>query len=188
MIPSRARRTFFIALLLLAGALFGGIYFVGAPLETAAAPWGFRSFQLAGDPVVCHAIVGAWNAANSALPLRACFLAGLDFLFVLLYANCLGLACIWSAEQFEDKGLHACGAILAWLQWVAGATGVLGNAMAAVVLLGQRGTFWPQQARFQTVSMVCLACLGLAFVLLGAIQNAMSFLYVRRSAAPQKAA
>ncbi len=178
-IPSRRRRNLFIALLLLTLLVLAVEYLVGAPLETAAAPGGLRSLQLAGDPIVCNAIIASWDAPNQ---MRACFLVGLDFLLLLLYTNTACLACVWAAEQFDFIWLHSLGMWLAWGQWLAAVCGMLGDTATAAILFGQRGSLWPQQAEFQIAYKFYFVSLGLVFILLGLVQNAISAIYARSSA------
>ena len=184
-ISPRRKRNLFIALLLLTCLVYGVGYFIGAPLETAAAPSGLRSLELSGDPIVSTIILQSWDTPNQ---LRASFLLGLDCLLLLLGTTALGLACIWAGDQFDNKWLNRSGVWLAWCQWAANLPGILGDAATAAILFGQRGSFWPQQAKFEIEYKFYLLSLGFAFVLLGAVQNVASAIYGRSSPAPQKRA
>lgn len=66
--------------------LMAALYLINQPLQTAAAPQGMISFQLAGSAEQAHAIIRSWRNGNLALAQIALWL---DFLFIATYLAAL---------------------------------------------------------------------------------------------------
>ncbi len=120
---------------------FVGMHVIHEPLENPVAPFGILSLQFAGDATGARAILESWDAR---LRLRAAFGLGFDYLFLMLYANLLALACVQAGYR-ERRGqvLHraspdtdspdltpsAVGALGAWVAWMAGILDLFENAL-----------------------------------------------------------
>ncbi len=120
----------------------GGVQVVGRPLQTAAAPQGIVSYELAGDPATTQAILDSWGP-NARV--HAGFSLGLDTLFMPLYAATIALSCLWGAGAFRRRRwpLVALGRPLAWGVWLAALCDVVENIALWRLLVGPVAVPWP---------------------------------------------
>jgi hypothetical protein len=92
---------------------------LGAPLQTAAAPTGIVSYELAGDAPTAQAMLDSWDEVAK---IYAGFNLGLDYLFLLLYSTTIAMAILWLADSLKLQGWALSLAVwLAWGQWLAAA-------------------------------------------------------------------
>ena len=122
-IPSDYRRGVLISLLVPTVLLWGILRSLQAGLNTGTtgkAPQGMLSFELAGDPLVTHAIfnagAGGWDAASITSAETALLL---DYAFLLCYSTTLALGCVWASKLWVTPRMTELGAWLAWGQLAA---------------------------------------------------------------------
>lgn len=86
---------------------------ISQPLSTAAAPSGIVSLELAGTAEKTQIIMDSWDAQAQLL---AAFGLGFDYLFMVIYAATLGLACLWARDSLQKDRwpLGRLGVPLAW--------------------------------------------------------------------------
>lgn len=74
--------------------------FIGAPLVTAAAPFGIVSFELAWNASRAAEILASWDATAR---LYAAFSLGLDYLFMAVYSLALALGTLLAADSLAAR-------------------------------------------------------------------------------------
>lgn len=138
--------------------------FIGRPLTTEAAPDGIISYEFAGSVENAQRMIGAWDARAQ---LVAAFSLGLDFLYPLLYAGAISLACVWAAVRVRPSasGLAAVGIWLAWGAWLAAGLDYVENIALIQLLLGATAGLWPPLAFLCAAIKFILVILGLLYVL-----------------------
>lgn len=130
-----------LALTVLLMAVFG---ITGAPLTTAAAPWGIVSFEVAGNPQRAAEMVASWDQAAQR---AASFGLGIDYLFMPVYATALALGCLQAAAALRSARwpLAGAGAPLAWLAWIAALFDAVENLALWIEMSGPLSP-WPEIA------------------------------------------
>jgi len=98
---------FFLFLTLLIFAVFGGL---DAPLQTAPAPNGIVSFELAWTARAAQSILDSWNAQAR---LFAAFGLGFDYLFMPIYALTLSFGLLLAGRGVSPRWRN----LAAWLGW-----------------------------------------------------------------------
>ncbi len=148
-------------------ALMAVMAIVGAPLTTQAAPQGIVSFEFAGTIARAMEILDSWGHPGQ---LRAAFIQGLDYLFLLVYSTTIGLGCVWAARTFDKRGgsLTSLGALLAWGVWLAAAFDAVENVALVVLLFGGLASPWPEIARVCAVVKFALVFVGLVYTFFAA--------------------
>jgi len=68
---------------------------IGSPLTTEVASAGILSYEFAWNIETAQAILASWDAHDR---LVAAFSLGLDFLYPVLYAAAISLACVWATR------------------------------------------------------------------------------------------
>jgi hypothetical protein len=96
---------------------------IDGALQTAAAPHGIVSYELAGNASVAGAIMASWNANAQ---LHAAFSLGFDYLYMLAYSVTLALTALWLADV-HTGALRKLGVMLAWGMGAAGLADALEN-------------------------------------------------------------
>jgi hypothetical protein len=161
LIPLAWRPKVFWLLLALTLAILGVMNTVGEPLNTAAAPLGIMSFEVAGSVTKAGEMLASWDADAR---VRAGFIQGLDFLFPLVYSTTFGLACSWAGGVLRSARwpLAALSIPLAWGQWLAALFDAIENIALVILLFGALASPWPE------VAMLC-ACLKFGLLFIGLI-------------------
>jgi len=146
---------------------------VGAPLMTVDAPSGIVSYELAGSVTKTQAILNSWN--QNAL-LHAAFSLGLDYLFMVVYAAAISLACVWAAEGIKNRRwpLGGLGAPLAWGVWLAGLLDAVENLGLTLILFGSALYPWTAIARWCAIFKFALIFFGLVYALYGLVVGIVS--------------
>lgn len=157
----------FFPLLALTLLLLVVMSWVGLPLETAAAPYGIISYELAGDVSNSLSIIASWDDTAR---MHAAFSLGLDYLFLVLYSTTIGLACIWAARvlQVNSWRLAAVGIPLAWGLWLAALLDAIENAGLISLLFGSQAQSWSLLARWCALFKFGIIFAGLTYAFLGA--------------------
>ncbi len=161
----------------LAKAIFGGLFIltlllmvlmnlIGAPLETAAAPYGIISYELAGNSKNALKILASWGEIARQ---KAAFSLGLDYLFMVVYSTTIGLGCILAGRAMveRDVSLGKVGLPLAWGQWAAAGLDALENIGLVLILFGWDAQLWAPLSRWCAILKFSLIFLGITYSLLG---------------------
>jgi hypothetical protein len=161
-IPAHKRPLLFWLCFGLTMAVMVTLNVTGMPLQTAAAPVGIVSFELAGNVSTAQTILASWDEAAR---IYAGFNLGLDYLFLVLYSTTIALAILWLADSLKLQGWSlALATWLAWGQWLAAALDAVENGALLVMLVGEAATPWPQVAFWTAVVKFALIALGLLYV------------------------
>ena len=168
LIPPKRRVAVFLSFLALTLALMITLLLIDVPLETAAAPKGIVSYELAGSVTEAQRILDSWSPHAR---LYAAFSLGLDYLYMPSYAITIGLACAWAAELWRVRraALALVGVGLAWGLMLAALCDAIENVSLVTMLLAGVREPWPAVARGCAVVKFLLIGAGLAYVLLGAV-------------------
>ncbi len=139
---------------------------ISAPLVTPEAPLGIVSFEFAGDLDTTRAILSSWGEDGR---LRAALALGLDFLFLVLYAAAIALACGRVAERWgsPETPAHRLGVALAWGALLAGALDAVENTAGVMLLLGSQAAAWAPLAAVCAALKFALVAAGLAYAAIG---------------------
>ena len=163
--PSLRKRTFWLLFIFTLLLMF--IFTVtGAPLNTASAPYGVVSYELAGSTARAQAILASWDQKAQ---LIAAFGLGLDYLFMLAYSTTIGLGCIWAGEVLQGHKwpLARLGVALAWLLGLAASLDAVENMALMILILGNLASPWPELARWCATGKFTLIFAGLVYAFLG---------------------
>lgn len=146
-------------------ALTAVLQFVGRPLQTAAAPLGIISFELAGTWEAAGAMVASWDQAAQ---LHAAFSLGLDYLYMPLYAATIALACVRAAAStLRRPPAAALGLLLAWGLGLAALLDAVENVALWQVLQGPAAVAWPAVARWCAIAKFAWVFAGLLYASAG---------------------
>jgi hypothetical protein len=148
-------------------ALTAALQLIGRPLQTAAAPLGIVSFELAGTLAAAQAMIASWD---SSAQLHAAFGLGLDYLYMPLYAVTIALACVRTAATSlrTPQAAAALGFLLAWGLGLAALLDAVENAALWQVLQGSTATAWPAIARWCAIVKFAWVIAGLLYAGTGA--------------------
>jgi hypothetical protein len=164
------QRRLFIVLLSLTILIMVIMNMVGMILNTAEAPSGIVSFELAYTPARAQSIINSWS---SAAQLRAAFIQGLDFLFPLVYSTMFGLGSIMAAGVLRIRGKRFAqwGVILAWGLWLAALFDYIENIALITLLFGRVTSPFPEIAGVCAVIKFTMILLGTIYVLFGLVMR-----------------
>jgi hypothetical protein len=144
-------------------AIMAALTISGAPLQTAAAPTGIVSYELAGDVPAAQAMLDSWDDVAK---IYAGFNLGLDYLFMVLYSTTIAMAILWLADSLKLQGWAlSLAAWLAWGQWLGAALDAVENGALFFMLVGEAAAPWPQVAYWSAAVKFALLGLGLLYVL-----------------------
>ena len=120
--PSTHKRLFwsFLVLTIIATLV---LQIIDGALQTAAAPSGIVSYELAGTATAAGNILSSWDANAQ---LHAAFSLGFDYLYMLAYTVTLALVALWLAEV-QTGLMRTLGVLLAWGMGIAGLADALEN-------------------------------------------------------------
>jgi hypothetical protein len=140
----------------------------GAPLTTAAAPYGVVSFELAGSVEKTDLILNSWDAD---VQLRAAFGLGLDYLFMAVYASTIALGCGIAARVLKRTGwpLGSWGSLLGWAVILAAILDSIENIALTTLIFGSVVSPWPEIARWCAIFKFALIFIGIVYVIYGAV-------------------
>jgi hypothetical protein len=134
-----------------------------APLRTEAAPKGIVSFELAKDYEASRHILSSWDAEAK---VYAALSLGLDYLFLIVYALFISLACIRVAEALNSDYLFffILARVLAWSQFLAAVLDALENMALIQLLLNSSRSWLPVLARWGAMVKFGIVGAGLIFI------------------------
>ncbi len=167
-LSASASRSLFIVSLVLTVVLMMAMNSLGSGLNNPTAPMGIISFELAGTLENAERILSTWDAATL---LRLSFSLGLDFLYLVVYATSISLACLWAGKVWQRAGWKASiiGSLAAWGLWLAAGLDAIENLALTRLLFGERLGWLPLVARWAATLKFALILLGLLIALLGLI-------------------
>ena len=136
----------------------------GKSLNTEEAPYGIISFELAGSVQKTEDILNSWDPAAQ---LRASFIQGLDFLYLVIYSTTLVLAVLWASETLFKAGWPpaSAGIYLAWGMWLAGVLDAVENIALVGMLFGNILSPLPEVAAVCAIIKFALIFIGLVYTL-----------------------
>ncbi len=138
---------------------------IGAPLPTDAAPAGILSFEFAGSVPKAQAMIASWNARAQ---VHAGLSLGLDFLYPLVYAAAISLACLAAAPHLPGVG-PALAQGLSRAIWLAAALDYVENIALIQLLLGSTQAIWPPLAWICAAIKFAIVLAGISLALWGGI-------------------
>jgi len=157
------RRSLLISLLVMVVIIFIIFRFLDVPLRTQAAPSGIVSYELAGTTTQANLILQSWG---SSARLYAAFGLGFDYLFMLIYAATLSLACLMSGSRLTGW-LSRLGSWLAWGMILAAGADAVENLSLWSELNGQVTPLWSGLAAACATLKFTLLLLGVLYSLAG---------------------
>ncbi len=143
-------------------ALTAVLQAIGRPLQTAAAPLGIVSFELAGATAAAQTILASWDAFARQ---HAAFSLGLDYLYMPLYAVTIALACVRASATSlrSPQAVAMLGLLLAWGLGLAALLDAVENLALWQVLQGSTAGAWPATARWCAIAKFVLVGAGLFY-------------------------
>ncbi len=160
--------TMFWPLLIATLIVMAAFQILDRPLRTPAAPYGIVSFELAGNTDAARAMIDSWDDRAR---LYAAFGLGLDYLFMLLYATTIAIACLWIADIYALAGwpLAGWGVLVAWGVWLAAVLDGIENYALWRLLTGPVVNPWPGIARWCASFKFVLIAIGILYGIAGGI-------------------
>jgi hypothetical protein len=168
-IPPSARLPVFVVLTLLTLAVMAGLMALNRRLKRRkAAKKGIVEFELAGELDRARSILRVWGSAGKVV---AGLSLGLDYLYLVLYANAIGLGCVLVGAGLGPRAgfLSAAGSVLAWAQYGAALLDAVENWALIRLLLGKERALWPAVAFWCALPKFAAVIAGLAYVLIGGL-------------------
>jgi len=167
-LPIAKQTRTFIVLLLLTIAVMITLQVLGGPLKTDVAPFGIISFELAGTLPLAQKMVESWGKLGQ---IFAGLNLGLDFLFIIMYANCIGLGCVIVARNLSRHGafLATTGIGLSWALWLAALFDCIENYALINLLLGSQQATFALIAKWCAIPKFLIVGLCIAYIILGAL-------------------
>lgn len=143
---------------------------IDKPLKTGVAPQGIVSYELAGDVAKAQAIVDSWDERAR---IYAGFSLGFDYLFMLLYATTIAMACLWSAAVFEavSAPLAMLGSLAAWGILLAAVLDGVENYALFRMLTRAVADPWPAISRWCASIKFLLVAIGILYGVAGGIAS-----------------
>lgn len=162
-LPSERRKPLFLPLLALTVILFAVFRVLDAPLQSAPAPNGIVSYELAGNIKPAAGILASWDARAR---LFAAFGLGLDYFFMPVYALTLSLGSLLAAGRHAGW-FSRLGAWIGWGAFAAALFDAVENFSLWKFMLGDFQTLWPRTAAFCATMKFSLLLMGLVYALAG---------------------
>jgi len=167
-LPESAQRSALLILFLLSATLLAGMHSLDQTMITDFSPRGIVSFELAGNVNQAKQILREWGPEGK---VYAALSLGLDYLFLIVYALFISLACVLIARYFNLRiaFLAIWGFVLGWGQFFAALLDAIENlALINLILYSQR-EFWPIIARWCAIFKFGIVGAGLSYILTGTL-------------------
>jgi len=161
-----AQRWALLIFFLMSTLLLAGMHTLDQALISAAAPNGIVSFELAGSIDHARKILTAWGSEGKAY---ATLSLGLDYLFLIVYALFISLACVRIARHFKFRfsSLATWGFVLGWAQFLAALLDAIENFALINLVFGSQRETWPIIARWCALVKFGIVGPGLVYILVG---------------------
>jgi len=162
------QRSALLIFLLLSVTLLAGMHSLDQRLITDVAPSGIVSFELAGNIKQAKQILKEWGPEGK---VYAALSLGLDYLFLIVYALFISLACVLIARYFKLRiaFLAIWGFVLGWGQFFAALLDAIENLALIKLILESQREFWPIIARWCAVVKFGIVGAGLFYILTGTL-------------------
>jgi hypothetical protein len=159
--PARVRAI--VIALIFSVILLVSIQILDRPLRTREAPHGIVSFELAKNYEQSRRILNSWDAKAKT---HAALSLGLDYLFLIVYAIFIGLACLQVANGLQShyRLLAKTGWVLAWAQILGAILDALENFVLIQLLLESSQTGLPGLARWCAIVKFSIVGTGLIYI------------------------
>ena len=163
-----AQRSALLIFFLLSVTLLIGMHSLDQTLITDAAPRGIVSFELAGSIEKVGQILKAWGPEGK---IYAALSLGLDYLFLIVYALFISLACVRIARYFKLRFSFpaTCGFVLGWAQFFAALLDAVENFALINLTFDSQRESWPIIARWCAMVKFGIVGAGLVFILTGTL-------------------
>jgi hypothetical protein len=137
---------------------------------------GMVAFELAGSVDSSRRLLDSWDVGQRVF---AGFSLGLDFLFILVYATCFTIGCLWAVEVFvrRNSWLSGPGRLIAWGQVAAGILDAIEDIALLVQLFSAPRAPWPAVAYWCAVLKFGLILVGLVYIAAGAVAKFVGWLH-----------
>jgi hypothetical protein len=162
-VDPKNRKKVLIFLLLAVILIFSIFRFLDMPLQTEAAPSGIVSFELAGTPEKAGKIMASWDTHAN---LYAAFGLGFDFLFMMIYASTISLACLMASTR-KSGWFSRLGTWLGWGAFLAATLDAIENIALWNLLSGNVPNNWPAVAAWCAIFKFTFILLGVMYALIG---------------------
>ena len=144
------------------------MHVLDGPLKSQAAPRGIISYEMAKTPFAAQRILASWNHDAK---IQAAFSLGIDYLFMVVYAFFIGLACVQISRSLSARwpaiGMFGC--LLAWGQLPAAVCDAVENVALFRLLIGSTLEMWPLMAWSCAVVKFSLVGMGWLYILCGGL-------------------
>lgn len=160
------RKRALIAALVLTAILLITLRSLDQPLKTHVAPLGIVSYELAKNYDQSRQILKSWDATAR---IRAALSLGLDYLFLIVYALFISLACIQVARGLQGHipFFARLAPALVWAQFFAAFLDAVENWALIQLLLNSSRHWLPLLARWCAVIKFGIVGVGLLFIFSG---------------------
>ncbi|RPH52014.1 MAG: hypothetical protein EHM85_04590 [Desulfobacteraceae bacterium] len=167
-LPIAEQTRAFVVLFVLTIIVMVALQVLGVKLKTDAAPSGIVSFELAGTLPLAQKIIDSWGQTGR---VYAGMNLGLDFLFIVAYASCIGLGCVMVARSLEQRSILIAyvGVVLAWALWLAALLDCIENYALINLLLGSPQAVFAALSKWCAIPKFLIVGLGIAYFILGAL-------------------
>jgi hypothetical protein len=157
-----------VCFLVLAVILLFAMYVLDQSLLTTAAPRGILSLEFAKRFSQTQRIIASWQPDARTY---AALSLGIDYLFLIVYALFISLACTQVARSFRRRGsiLATAGYGLAWAQFVAAICDAVENYALIQLLLGSLYQQWPVIAWTCATAKFGIIAVGWLYILVGGL-------------------
>jgi hypothetical protein len=137
-------------------------------LTTDAAPRGIVSFELAGNLHKGQQILESWNTRGK---IYAALSLGLDYLFLIVYALFISVACVLIARSLIPGYVlwAKLGFLLGWGQFAAAFLDAVENFALIRFILDSKSATLPAVARWCAIVKFGIVGAGLVYILVGLI-------------------
>lgn len=167
-LPVAEQKRAFVVLFVLTIVVMVALQYLGGPLKTDAAPFGIVSFELAGTLPLAQKMIESWGQTER---IYAGINLGLDFLFIIAYASCIGLGCVLVARSLVQRSVlvASVGFVLSWALLIAALFDCTENYALINLLFGSQKATFAMVARWCAIPKFLIVGLCIAYALLGAL-------------------
>ncbi len=143
-------------------------FFFDNSLRSEKVPLGIVSFELARTVDDARAILNAWSESQR---LHAAFSIGIDYAYIIGYANVIAFVCAWSNGILQERQWlgASIGVLSAWGAWMAGLLDMIENVALINMLFGNLTDPYPFIASTSATIKLILVIMGLVYSVYGGV-------------------
>ncbi len=161
-----AYKNAFIFFLIMTLITMVGMQITNEAMVTEKSPLGVLDFELAGDMKTAKTMINSWVKKDPEYGLiKANFNMGLDYLFLFVYSQTIGLACLIISRK-KNRFIKTT-KILAALLLVAALLDAVENYGLIQMIQGANDEFYPKLALYCATPKFIIILAGLLFSLFG---------------------